>query len=134
MHILKIIHGYPPNYNAGSEVYCQSVCNELSKRHKVSVFTREENLYAPDFSIRHEKQSDNLDLYIVNNPQGKDDYRHKQMDNNFADLLKQLKPDIAYIGHLNHLSIGLIDELNKQVFMLHDYWLMCPRGTVHDKK
>ncbi|MDR2835792.1 MAG: glycosyltransferase [Bacteroidales bacterium] len=132
MHILKIIHGYPPNYYAGSEVYSQSVCNELSKRHKVSVFTREENLYAPDFSIRHKKAIENLDLYFVNNPQGKDGYQHKQMDDNFADLLKQLKPDIAYIGHLNHLSTGLIDELNKQkipiVFMLHDYWLMCPRG------
>lgn len=48
MHILKIIHGYPPLYNAGSEVYSQSVCNEFSKEHKVSVFTREENLYARD--------------------------------------------------------------------------------------
>jgi len=40
MHILKIIHGYPPNYNAGSEVYSQSICNELSKYHKVSVFDK----------------------------------------------------------------------------------------------
>ncbi|GHT46382.1 glycosyl transferase family 1 [Bacteroidia bacterium] len=132
MHILKIIHGYPPNYNAGSEVYSQSVCNELSKHHKVSVFTREENLYAQDFSIRQENITDNLDLYFVNNPQGKDGYRHKQIDDNFAKLVRQLKPDIAYIGHLNHLSTGLVDEFNKQqipiVFMLHDYWLMCPRG------
>jgi glycosyltransferase involved in cell wall biosynthesis/MoaA/NifB/PqqE/SkfB family radical SAM enzyme len=132
MHILKIIHGYPPAYNAGSEVYSQSVCNELSKSHKVSVFTREENLYAPDFSIRHKKVKENLDLYIVNNPQSKDGYRHKQMDVHFAKLLRKIKPDIAYIGHLNHLSIGLVDELNKQnipiIFILHDYWLMCPRG------
>jgi glycosyltransferase involved in cell wall biosynthesis len=132
MHVIKIIHGYPMLYNAGSEVYSQSVCTELSKQHKVSVFTREENLYAPDFSIRHENVNENLDLYIVNNPQGKDGYRHKQMDDNFAELVKQLKPDIAYIGHLNHLSTGIVDELNKQkipvVFMLHDYWLMCPRG------
>ncbi len=119
-------------YNAGSEVYSQSVCNELSKNHQVSVFTREENLYAPDFSIRHERQSNNLNLYIINNPQGKDGYRHSQMDNAFLELLKHVKPDIAYVGHLNHLSTGLIDVLNKLkipiVFMLHDYWLMCPRG------
>jgi hypothetical protein len=47
-------------------------------------------------------------------------------------LVKQIKPEIAYIGHLNHLSTGIVDELNKQnipiAFMLHDYWLMCPRG------
>lgn len=132
MNILKIIHGYPTNYNAGSEVYSQSICNELSKQHKVSVFTREENPYSPDFAIRHENANNNLDFYFVNNPQGKDGYRHEQLDNNFAELLKQIKPDIAHIGHLNHLSTGLVDELNKQnipiVFTLHDFWLMCPRG------
>lgn len=132
MHILKIIHGYPPNYNAGSEVYSQSICNELSKSHKVSVFTREENIYAPCFSIRTEHVNDNLTLYFVNNPQGKDGYRHQQMDNNFADLLKKINPDVAHVGHLNHLSTGLIDELNNLkipiIFTLHDFWLMCPRG------
>lgn len=132
MHILKIIHGYPSNYNAGSEVYSQSICNELSKKHKVSVFTREENPYFPCFNIREHKVNDNLTLYIVNNPQGKDGYRHKQMDDNFAELVKRLKPDIAHIGHVNHLSTGLIDELNKLkipiVYTLHDFWLMCPRG------
>jgi glycosyltransferase involved in cell wall biosynthesis len=132
MHILKIIHGYPPNYNAGSEVYSQSICNELSKQHRVSVFTREENPYLPDFGIRHETANDNLVFYFVNNPQGKDGYRHKKLDDNFAKLISDIKPDIAHIGHLNHLSTGLIDELNKQkipiVFTLHDFWLMCPRG------
>jgi len=132
MHILKIIHGYPPNYNAGSEVYSQSICNELSKHHKVSVFTREENPYSPCFSIREQKVNENLTLYFINNPQGKDGYRHKQMDENFAEIVKKLKPDIAHIGHVNYLSTGLIDELNKLkipiVYTLHDFWLMCPRG------
>lgn len=132
MHILKIIHGYPPIYNAGSEVYSQSVCNEFSKQHKVSVFTREENLYAKDFTIRHQNVRENLDLYIVNNSPNKDGYRHREMDEAFGKLVDELNPDIAYIGHLNHLSIGLVDELKSRnipiVFMLHDYWLMCPRG------
>ncbi len=132
MHILKIIHGYPSNYNAGSEVYSQSICDEISKHHKVSVFTREENPYSPDFEIRHQRENDKLHFYFVNNPQGKDGYRHKEIDKNFAQLIADINPDIAHIGHLNHLSTGLIDELNKQnipiVFTLHDFWLMCPRG------
>jgi hypothetical protein len=73
-----------------------------------------------------------LDFYFVNNPQGKDGYRHQAMDNNFAKLIARIKPDLAHIGHLNHLSTGIVDELNKQnipiVFTLHDFWLMCPRG------
>jgi hypothetical protein len=80
MHILKIIHGYPPQYNAGSEVYSHSICNELSKTHKVSVFTREENSYRPDFAIRRVSEHPNLDFYYVNNPQGKDGYRHQLLD------------------------------------------------------
>ena len=132
MHILKVIHGYPPIYNAGSEVYSQSICNELAKKHKVSVFTREENPYEACFSIREQKINKNLSLYFVNNPQGKDGYRHKQMDDNFAELVKKIKPDLAHIGHVNHLSTGLIDELNNLkipiVYTLHDFWLMCPRG------
>ena len=132
MHILKIIHGYPPNYNAGSEVYSQSICNELSKTNKVSVFTREENPYAKDLTIRKEVKNENLTFYYANNPQGKDGYRHSELDVNFATLILEIKPDIAHVGHLNHLSTGIIDELNKVnipvVFTLHDFWLMCPRG------
>ncbi len=132
MHILKIIHGYPPEYNAGSEVYSQSICNELSQYHKVSVITREENPFEPCFRIRAKKVNENLTLYYINNPQGKDGYRHQQMDKNFAELVRKLQPDIAHIGHLNHLSTGFVDELNALkipiIFTLHDFWLMCPRG------
>ena len=132
MHILKIIHGYPPYYNAGSEVYSQSICNELSKSHKVSVFTREENPYAPCFSIRKQKENENLTIYFVNNPQGKDGYRHAQMDENFALLVQTLQPDVAHIGHVNHLSTGIVDVLYQMgipiIYTLHDFWLMCPRG------
>lgn len=132
MHILKIIHGYPPDYNAGSEVYSQSICNELAKNHKVSVFTREENPYAPCFAIRHVEDNEQLNFYFVNNPQGKDGYRHTDMDDNFRELVVTIRPDIVHIGHLNHLSTGLVDVLNELnipiVFTLHDFWLMCPRG------
>ena len=132
MHILKIIHGYPPLYNAGSEVYSQSICNELSKKHQVTVFTREENPYEPDFKIRTEKRNKNLTLYIINKRIDKDNYRNEKIDKIFAQIANKIKPDIAHIGHLNHLSTGIVDVLNKLnipiVFTLHDFWLMCPRG------
>jgi glycosyltransferase involved in cell wall biosynthesis/MoaA/NifB/PqqE/SkfB family radical SAM enzyme len=132
MKILQIIHGYPPTYNAGSEVYTQSICTELSKHHNVTVFTREDNPYIPDFSIRYEKISENLSFCFVNMAQAKDGFRHAELDERFTELLQKTKPDIAHIGHLNHLSTGIVDELNKKkipiVFTLHDFWLMCPRG------
>lgn len=133
MKILKIIHGYPPLYNAGSEVYSQSICNEFTERgHQVTVFTREENPYRPDFEIRYTKESNQLDFYFVNMPRDKDGYTHSEIDAQFVGILQEIKPDIAHIGHLNHLSTGLVKELKRAgipiVFTLHDFWLMCPRG------
>lgn len=131
MKILKIIHGYPPNYNAGSEVYSQSICNELVKSNKIVVFTREENVYVADHTITKEVR-DGITFYITNKPREKDGYRHADLDKKFAEIIAIEKPDIAHIGHLNHLSTGLVEELKKQhipiVFTLHDFWLMCPRG------
>jgi len=131
MKILKIIHGYPPIYNAGSEVYSQSICNELKKRQEIVVFTREENLYAADHTIRQENR-DGIQFYYVNKAREKDGYRHSDLDQLFAGILNKEQPDVAHIGHLNHLSTGLVDVLKQQqipiVFTLHDFWLMCPRG------
>ena len=132
MNILKIIHGYPLLYNAGSEVYSQSICNELSRTHHVSIFSREENPFRPDFEIRKEIETPGRTIYRANMPREKDGYRHPQLDIKFGKLLDQLKPDIAHIGHLNHLSTGLVKQLKEchipVVFTLHDFWLMCPRG------
>lgn len=131
MHILKIIHGYPPNYNAGSEIYSQSIVDELKKTNKITVFTREENEYLTDFNFRTEMKND-VNFVFVNMARGKDGYNHNLINSRFSELIQEIKPDIAHIGHLNHLSTGIVDELNKQkipiLITLHDFWLMCPRG------
>jgi glycosyltransferase involved in cell wall biosynthesis len=131
MHILKIIHGYPPSYNAGSEVYSQNIVNELKKNHRVTVFTREENPFRPDFELR-QKSENGVHFIFANMPRDKDAYNHTILNKRFAEALNELQPDIAHVGHLNHLSIGLVDELYRVgipiIFTLHDFWLMCPRG------
>ena len=134
MKILKVIHGYPARYNAGSEVYTQTLCHELANRHEVHVFTREEDSFAPDFLLRVEPDSDNKDvtLHIVNNPRNNDRYQENGIDRRFSEVLKKLQPDIVHIGHLNHLSTSLPYLAARQgipvIFTLHDYWVMCPRG------
>jgi glycosyltransferase involved in cell wall biosynthesis len=131
MRILKIIHGYPPDYNAGSEVYSQSICQELKRRHEVAVFTREENLYAPDFALRHTRES-GIEFFRCNMAREKDGYRHAQLDRRLAEAVDAFRPDVAHIGHLNHLSTGMVAVLREKgipiLFTLHDFWLMCPRG------
>jgi glycosyltransferase involved in cell wall biosynthesis/MoaA/NifB/PqqE/SkfB family radical SAM enzyme len=134
MKILKVIHGYPMRYNAGSEVYSQTLCQGMADRHEVHVFTREEDSFAPDYRVRTETDPDDprITLHLVNNPRNKDRYRVPGIDQRFAELLDRLRPDIVHVGHLNHLSTSLLAEAASReipiVYTLHDYWVMCPRG------
>ncbi|XXY48867.1 glycosyltransferase [Sorangium sp. So ce269] len=134
MNIVQVIHGYPMRYNAGSEVYTQTLCRGLAGRHEVHVFTREEDPFAPDYALRHEQDSDDsrISIHLVNTPRVRDGYRHAGVDQRFAELCDRLRPDVVHIGHLNHLSTSLVAEAAGRgipiVYTLHDYWVMCPRG------
>ena len=134
MKVLQVIHGYPMRYNAGSEVYTQTLCHELARHHVVHVFTREEDSFAPDFRLRVEHDADDprITLHVVNNPRHKDRYRDGGIDQRFAEVLDEVRPDVVQVGHLNHLSTSLLVEAATRtipiVYTLHDYWVMCPRG------
>ncbi len=134
MKILQVIHGYPMRYNAGSEVYTQTLARALANRHEVHVFTREENAFAPDYAMRDEADAGDprVRLHVANMPRSRDRYRHEGVDRRFGALLDALRPDVVHVGHLNHLSTSLLAETARRgvpvVFTLHDFWLMCPRG------
>lgn len=134
MKILQVIHGYPMRYNAGSEVYTQTLSHALAAQHEVHVFTREEDSFAPDFRLREESDPllPAIRLHLVNVARSRDRYRHAGIDQRFAELCEKIRPDVVHIGHLNHLSTSLVFEAAARaipiVYTLHDYWVMCPRG------
>ncbi|MGR3973654.1 MAG: glycosyltransferase [Candidatus Rhabdochlamydia sp.] len=135
MKVLKVIHGYPHRYNAGSEVYSQMLSHELSHQgHDVVVFTREENAYRQEYCItwEHDVNCPAIQVCLINMAHAKDGYRHEKVDLAFEALLEQYCPDVIHIGHLNHLSTSLVEKAHERqiplVFTLHDFWLMCPRG------
>lgn len=134
LRVLQVIHGYPMRYNAGSEVYTQTLCHGLADRHEVHVFTREEDSFAPDFRLRLEHDADDprITLHVINNARNKDRYREVGIDQRFSEVLDRVQPDVVHIQHLNHLSTSLLVEAAARsipiVFTLHDYWLLCPRG------
>lgn len=134
MRILHVIHGYPPRYNAGSEVYTQTLCHALAERHEVHVFTREEDPFAPECALRQEADRDDprVTLHVINVPHGRDRYRHVGVDGCFAGVLDRVQPQVVHVGHLSHLSTSLVGVAAAReipvVFTLHDFWPMCPRG------
>ncbi|WP_341789372.1 glycosyltransferase [Rickettsia endosymbiont of Polydrusus tereticollis] len=136
MKILKVIHGYPPYYSAGSEVYSQILARKLSDNHEVQVFARLENSFLPSFhySTVLDYGDPRILLHLINIPITK--YRYKfineEVNIRFEKIIDDFKPDLIHFGHLNHLSTSLPEIAAKRdiptVYTLHDFWLMCPRG------
>ncbi len=137
MKILQVIHGFPPYYMAGSEVYTYNLCQELNKKNEVFVFTRIENPYEEPYSIIDDEYH-GLKVRRINKPQRDytptDKYLDERMDDEFSKYLEEIDPDIVHFGHLSHLSTNL-PKIAKEhncpvIFTLHDFWLKCYRGQL----
>lgn len=134
MRVLLVIHGYPPRYNAGSEVYTQTLARELASRHEVRVFTRQEDPFLTQFATSDETDPEDrrVRLRVVNNSESRDRYRYEGIDTELRRLLDEFPPDVVHVNHVSHLSTTLLRTIHDRglplVYTLHDFWLMCPRG------
>lgn len=135
MKIAQVIHGYPPDYMAGSEVYTYNLSKELARSHEVHVFTR----YIDKDEIRYSVKNttyDGVNVYRINNPQKissfDEVYLDKTIEDEFNRFLGEVNPDVVHFGHLNHLSMFLVKQAKDfgvpVIFTLHDFWLICQRG------
>ncbi len=136
MKVLVVNHGFPPTFNAGSEIYTQTLVEGLCKAGlEVRVFSRFENPFVRDFEVSSKTVQNNGISYqidLINVARQKDRYVTTEVDQKFNQILAEFRPNIVHFNHLNHLSLGLISEAHstgsKIVFTLHDFWLACPRG------
>lgn len=141
LNVLKVIHGFPPDYMAGSEVYSYTFCKELVRAgFKVNVFTRIENEFDAPYTIYREN-IENIDILRVNKPKDylyKDKFYDKNIDKIFEAYLLEVQPDIVHFGHVCHLSVNLIKiakKYNKKVvYTLHDFWLSCVKGQLINRE
>jgi len=142
MKILKVIHGYPPYYMAGSEVYTYNIVNELTRHAEVAVFTRVENPYEPSYATSDSLES-NVLIRRVNKPSRDytfhDKYKDERINDEFRQMMRDFQPDIVHIGHLSHLStnipvIARIEFGVPVVFTAHDFWMGCYKGQLVNHK
>ena len=138
-HVLFVNHGFPPEFNGGSEVYAQTLGLQVLKSGALTcdVFAREKDPYRPDFLLRHtvDEIHPNLPVTLLNYPREAPYFRFvaEGVDQAFArHLADKGHPDVVHFHHLNHLSLSLPIIAKKAgakvVYTVHDYWLMCPRG------
>ena len=138
MKILKVIHGFPPDYMAGSEVYSYHLVKELINQNiETYVFTRVENEFDENYKVYNERY-ENISIRRVNKPKRdylySDKFYDEEMDSLFKAYLKDINPDVVHFGHLSHLSTNLIQIVKNFnipiVYTIHDFWLFCVKGQM----
>lgn len=138
MKIMQVIHGYPPHYMAGSEVYTWNLSRQLARAHEVCVFTRVENPYEKPYAAGDSRE-EGVIVRRINKPDRdytfRDRYLDPRIDEAFRAMLRETRPDVVHFGHLSHLSTQLPVIARAEfgiptVLTIHDFWMFCYRGQL----
>lgn len=141
MHILYVVHGFPPDTWAGTEIYTYNIAKEMERRghrctilHRVPAQASVAEGGASDFSIE-ETEFQGLRVlrwtHRLEHKSVRESYQHDRAEEAFARVLAQLKPDLVHFQHLIHTSAGLVHVAREQalptIVHCHDYWGLCAR-------
>jgi len=140
MNILLVIHQFLPQYASGTEILTYTVAKELKRQgHQVSIFTAHPHKGDRKIKTRFDQyQYKGITVYRFHHqyavaeqqPMVELSFANQLAEKYFKKILRQLKPDIIHIFHLDRLGTGLIDIAVKEkipAFMTPtDFWLLCP--------
>jgi glycosyltransferase involved in cell wall biosynthesis len=134
MRILQILHEFPPDAWAGTEIVTLQLSRALRERgHEVTIMTRVGDPTAEEFSYR-EEQRYGFDVIAVVNNYTKTSNLSLVHDNDFFEagfiqLLTRLRPDVVHFQHVAHLSANLLATAAglgyPTVLSLHDFYFAC---------
>ncbi|MBL8863439.1 MAG: glycosyltransferase [Planctomycetes bacterium] len=137
LKVLYVVHGFPPETWAGTEVYTLNLARAIAARgHQVVVLARSPGTQdgPPDFSVTEEPFEGLRVLRLVNRLAHRrlsDSYRDERAEVAFRDVLRAERPDVVHFQHLIHLSAGLVHVAREEglpaLLTLHDYWALCAR-------
>jgi glycosyltransferase involved in cell wall biosynthesis len=138
MRIVQVVHQFLPRHLAGTEVYTYSLARELSRRHQVWVYTREDGFFSEELQ-EEDAAYDGLPIRRVYfNLQGLEAnllnqslirFRNPVIERSFARFLEETQPDVMHFQHLFKLSAALIRVAKSWgvpvVVTLADFWFIC---------
>jgi len=103
MKVLKVIHGFPPDYMAGSEVYSYHLVKALSQRvEKINVFTTVGNEFDKEYDA-YDEVYDGIEVHRVNKFRRDYTYQEKFHDKriatDFRQYLDKVEADIVHCSN-----------------------------------
>ncbi|MFT5732949.1 MAG: glycosyltransferase involved in cell wall biosynthesis, partial [Planctomycetota bacterium] len=139
LRVLFVVHSFPPETRAGTEVYTLHLAQALQERgHEVTVLARAE--LKPDDAggaqpYIEEGRFEGLRVLRLRRALDHGSLRATWDDTRVEALFDQLLDaqsfDIVHFQHLIHLSVTLIERARTHgcatIAHLHDYWALCAR-------
>jgi glycosyltransferase involved in cell wall biosynthesis len=139
LSVLYVVHGFPPETWAGTEVYTLNLAREMTRRgHRCTILARSpggaEGDGGADFEVVEGELEGLRVLRMTNRLSHRrlaDSYRDERADEAFRRVLEELRPDLVHFQHLIHLSAGLPRVARAAgiptIVHCHDYWALCAR-------
>jgi glycosyltransferase involved in cell wall biosynthesis len=138
LHVLFVVHGFPPDTWAGTEVYTLTLAKALQARgHRCTILTRAPAVgpdAGADFSIQEDSFEGLRVLRLVHRLEHanlRESYQQPKVEEAFRRVLLELGPDLVHFQHLLHLSAGLVHVARElglpTIVHCHDYWALCAR-------
>ena len=141
LKVLYVVHGFPPDTWAGTEIYTQNIASEMQRRgHNVVVLARVPAKASvadggpEDFSIEAAEFQGLRVLRMTHRLEHRrlrESYQNDRAEAAFARVLETEKPDLVHFQHLIHMSAGLVHVAREAgvptLLTCHDYWALCAR-------
>jgi glycosyltransferase involved in cell wall biosynthesis len=155
LRILYVVHGFPPDTWAGTEIYTFNLASEMQRRgHRVTILARVpaparasassaasarsgsggQAGFTPEYSIEDTTFQGLRVLRLVHALEHKrlrDGYQNSAVERVFRSLLARERFDLVHFQHLIHLSAGLVHVARERglatLITCHDYWSICAR-------
>lgn len=137
LSLLYVVHGFPPDTWAGTEVYTLNIAREMAGRgHEVTILTRSPAMEdsEEDFTLVEDRFEELRVIRLVHrldHQRLSDSYDQPRAEAAFRRLLASESFDLVHFQHLIHTSIGLVEAAREQglatVITCHDYWALCAR-------
>jgi glycosyltransferase involved in cell wall biosynthesis len=148
MRILQVTHGFPPESVGGVEQHVEGLSQALAKKGEaVHVYARTSDASMKQGEFRSERSGNPEVTRAAFRWEGIDGLTSMYRCAPMADTLRQflrsqqeagLGFNVAHVHHLTGMSVDSLDVLREAqipvVLTLHDYWLMCPRGQMWNRR
>jgi GT2 family glycosyltransferase/glycosyltransferase involved in cell wall biosynthesis len=136
LRVVHLVHGWPPEQHAGTELYAYWLAGRQRARHHVAVYTRGadpsraegEAVESVDRGVRVRRVTNR---FTARHPLRRNAVSHPALDRDFERFLRDESPHLLHVHHLAGHAFSLVRVARRLgipiVMQLQDWWALCAR-------